>query len=105
MSVGLSVKTVFSVRKADMFIASKDHQISVSDHFVYRAGGKLGMSGFIPHVDSQLPYSKPKPLLVTLSVTNSNCQPARVDNSRGKLSVCFNLKLESWWKRDFSCRK
>lgn len=107
MPIGLSaLRQSLCVRKVDIFIASRDHQsqISVSDHFVYRTGKKLGMSGFIPPVDSQLSYSKPKPLLVTLAITHSNCQPARVDNSKGKLSVCFNLKLESWWKRDFSCR-
>lgn len=106
MLVWLGMKAVFMCQKG-IFIASKDHQshTSLSDHFVYREGGKLGMSGFIPHVESQLSYLKAKPLLVILSVTTSNCQPARVDNSRGKLSVCFNSKPESWWEGDFSCRK
>lgn len=95
MTVELSMKPVFMCQKGrDTLNASEvlQSQISLSDPCVYRAGGKLGMSGFIPHVDSQLSYSEPKPLLVTLPATNSNCQPAKADNSRGKLPVCFSPK-------------
>lgn len=51
------------------------------------------MSEFIPHVDSQLSFSEPKPLLVTLQSPPATAR--QPDNSRGKLPVCFSLKLES----------